>query len=173
MKRIFSPIILAVIITACGCGSMGPGTKRTIGPMEFDQAFASAANVFAQYFTIDEADMFTGKITSKPEHINGETEQIIGANQMRRIGTLNMYRKDGDVVASVLVEVQKLQPDMIHHDTWEGAKYDTVPNQSPAEIEAATTPQQNRNWQTVRRDRRMEHAILTDIYNRLNADKQK
>ncbi len=172
MKRLVLPIILAVASITGGCASFGPGTKRSLGEVDFDEAFGSAANVFSRYFKIAEADMFTGEIKSEPERFEDGSERIIDNMPTRRLASLNLYRKNGDVFARATVEIQQLQPDRAHQSAWAGENYDTVPNQSPAEMEAATTPQQNRNWETIRYDHQLEHAILSDLQNRLHPQEQ-
>jgi hypothetical protein len=49
-----------------------------------------------------------------------------------------------------------------------GENYDTVPHETPAQREAATTAEQNESWETRSHDADVERKILQDLWRSLH-----
>jgi hypothetical protein len=75
-------------------------------------------------------------------------------------------------MAQATVLTQRRASD-IHRRMQMGAEdYDTVPNESPADVEAATTRDQNETWVTHGHARTLERQILEALYRRLHPDEE-
>jgi hypothetical protein len=148
-----------------GCGDLAPGTTRELGDAEFDFAFAEAREVMSQYFELASVDPDAGEIRSAPAQAEAGPERLLGRSNARQVATMRVYRKGGQIVAQASVAVQR-QADSIHRGGAGG--YDSVPHETPAEIEAATSAEQNELWRTERHDRGLESRILADLYRRLH-----
>ena len=73
-------------------------------------------------------------------------------------------RADGRyVVATLSVAVQR--EGSAAYRTFRGRQenYSGMPNQTPADLEGATTPRQNDVWETYRYNRMLERTILRDL----------
>jgi len=167
---------LAVAILAAsfvtGCAQSLPGTSRSLGEVEFASAFAASREVVSQYFSVDEADPATGVITSRPVGIEARNERLLGGSPARQLATIRLRREDGQVMAHASVAIQREGSASFRQMSPVGETYDGVPNQGPAEAEAATTPEQNELWQTERYDHALESKMLADIYRSLHPQAQ-
>ena len=147
-----------------GCAQPTPGRTRALGEVRFEAAFASAREVMAQYFPIADADADAGVIRSRPQAVEAPPERLLGRSPARQVATLRLYRENGQVVAQASVAVQREGSAGHRQLSAAGDSYDTVPNKTPADAEAATTAEQNQVWETERYDHALEARILADIY---------
>ena len=148
---------------ACGCASAQPGTQMTLGPVSYDKAFSTARMVMAQYFRVDEADADTGRIRTLPIFIDSARFGVSDSPPDRQLADLTLRRDGQYVVATLAVAVQRQGSEA--YRTFQGRQenYSGMPNQTPADLEAATTPRQNDTWETYRYDRLLENTILRDL----------
>ncbi len=153
-----------------GCAAATPGRSRELGDVVYGNAFAAARDVVSQYYSIESADPDKGIIKSRPLGVDEKGERILGGNSpARQLATLTLRRKNGQIVAHASVAVQRQGSAMLRQmRTTSGEDYSSVPNQTPAEIEAATTPEQNESWITQRYAHDVENKILDDIYRALH-----
>ncbi len=151
-----------------GCGQTPPGTLRAMGTVSPESAFAAANDVMGQYYSIESADPRTLTITSRPKDVQARGERLLGGSPAREIATLTIRREAGEAAAYLSIMIQRQgsagyrQFRTMHED------YSSVPDQTPAEAEAATTGQQNEAWQTTGFDHPKEATILSDLYNALH-----
>jgi len=167
--------LAAVCLAAClatGCGEPA-GRSRLLGTVSYESAFAAATDVMSQYFSIENADPATGEITSRPKAVRAGNERLLGGSPARQVARMRLRREGGEVTASLAVAVQR-QGEAVHLQRGPaGETYSSVPNQTPAEVEAATTPLQNESWRTERYDRVMEQQILGQLYRTLHPEAEK
>jgi hypothetical protein len=159
--------VLAMLLAgswAGGCGGPSLATQRSLGAVDYGQAFAAAEGVFSQYFTIDHASQATGESVSSPEDLTAAPEGLLSSPATRRLATMQVDRQDGQVVARLTIEVQRQRRELYRQMKMDTENYSTVPNRTPAEVEAATTTEQNETWETQRYDRAMEAKILQQLY---------
>ena len=161
--------LLAGVILA-GCGQPTPGRTRMLGQVRFEAAFASAREVMAQYFSVAEADADTGVIRSRPQPVEAPAERLLGGSPARQVATLRLYAEDGQMVAQASVAIQREGSAGYRQRNVAADSYDTVPNKTPADADAATTAEQNQVWQTERYDHALESRILADIYAALHPE---
>ena len=147
-----------------GCSTASPGTTRALGDVNPDVAFATARQVLGQYFPIDDANPRTQVITTRPRPVDAGWDRPLGGYPARQLATLRIVREDGAVAAHLAVEEQRQRSQMHRSVQQLGENYDSVPDQTPAEQEAATTIEQNEAWETHRYDHTLEARILSEIY---------
>ena len=163
-------IVLGIVATGvlAGCNLPSPGTTRVLGNVQSAEAFATAKEVMSQYFSIASADPDTGLIESRPKPVAAQPERLLGSSPARQLAKLHIGRKNGLIIAHLSVALQR-EGSSIHRTMQPpGENYDSVPNLTPAEDTAATTPEQNEAWRTDRYDRALERRILNDLYKALH-----
>jgi hypothetical protein len=139
-----------------GCANVEVGTERSLGAVGYTEAFDAARTVMGQYFTVASADVDNGRIEAAPNPLPGRP----------------LRRGDGTVTAYASVTIQRQSTAAARQLAWPAGVYDGPPNQTPAQMEAATTAEQNETWMTERRDRTLEQQILTDLANALRGRTQ-
>jgi ribosomal protein L12E/L44/L45/RPP1/RPP2 len=163
MKRALS--LAAVLVTAsvlAGCGQT-PGTTRNLGAVEYAPAFATARQVLSQYFSVESDDEATGVIQSRPKSEKEAWNRLAGGSPTRQVATMRLRKAGANVIAQLSIAVQARGGDIHGVMPRTREDYSTVPNQTPAEGEAATTAEQNEAWRTDRYDHALERKILDDI----------
>ena len=159
-------------LAAAGCAQRTPGTTRSLGLVDHDTAFAAGRHVMSQYFRIAQVDRQAGVISSQPQPADAGAERILGASPARQLATLRLRRQDGRLVAQATVALQRQGSDIHRQISPAAGSYDSVANRTPAELEAATTPQQNETWVTERYAHDLERKILADLYRLLHPQAQ-
>ena len=109
-----------------------------------------------------------GIIKSRPEPVQAPAKGFLGGRPCRKLATLQLYMAGKQVVANVSVAVQRQGLSVRRQMQVADGNYDSVPNETPAQIEAATTPEQNEGWWTESYDKALEHRILQDLYKALH-----
>lgn len=182
MKRLIVAILLAscVVLSACQDVNLtegltpGQGTTRRLGDASYQQAFATARMVLKQYFPIAEANPNTGLIRTRPRAVEAGNDRILGGSPARQVATLELTRENGLIVAQLLVMQQRQgsTPRRVMGYSQERYNYSGNPgDETPADIEAATTSEQNESWQNEKPRHDVEVQILDDLYKRLHAIK--
>ncbi len=161
-------VILVTLAAAflAGCTQAELGTERALGPVQYADAFRAARTVTAQYFTVASADRSSGVIKSAPKTV--APDMALGSAE-RQLATITVRQRGSVMTAYAMVEIQRQGVAMKRHVGF-AEVYDGPPSHTPAEREAATTPEQNEYWITRRRDRALENKILTDIYRALHGE---
>jgi len=166
-KLTASSLVVAAVLTGCSTGPSG--TSRRLGSVGYQGAFAAAREVMAQYFEIAEADVGSGTIKSRPKAAQGGPERLLGGGSpARQIATLHLRHEGDEVVAYVSVALQRQDSAVYRHMLASGESYDSVPNLTPAEQEAAVTSEQDHAWRTSRYAHDIEQKVLDDLYRRLH-----
>lgn len=163
-------LLVAAMVTGLltGCVQQATGTRRPLGAVEYEPAFAKAQLVMAQYFSIASVRADEGIIKSRPEPVQVPAKGFLSGRPCRKLATLQLYMVGKQVVANVSVAVQRQGLSVRRQMQVADGNYDSVPNETPAQIEAATTPEQNEGWWTESYDKVLEHRILHDLYKALH-----
>jgi len=154
-----------------GCSAAPAGKTRELGNVSYADAFATATDVMKQYYTVETADPTTGVIKAKPIAVDEKGERLLGGKSpARHLAMLTLRKENGVVVAYASVAVQRQGSAVLRQmRTTRGEEdYSTVPNQTPADEEAATTAEQNESWMTHRYAHDIEIKILDDLYRSLH-----
>jgi len=164
---VFMVSVLAAGILG-GCNLPAPGTARDLGKVQYGLAFAAAIDVMRQHFSVASADPDTGVIQSRPKLVKARAERLLGGSPARHLARMTIRRKDGRIVANASVALQR-EGSAIHGTMGStNESYDSVPNRTPAEEVAATTPEQNEIWRTRSHDRALERRMLDELYKALH-----
>lgn len=162
---------LATMCVLAGClvgCAQDMGRSRTLGEVGYGTAFAAARDVMAQYYSIESSDASTGEIVGRPKRVELRGERLLGGSPARQVASFRL-RRDGDqVVAHLAVAVQRQGSAVYRQHSGVDETYSSVPNQTPADTDAATTPEQNDAWRTVKYDRALEQKILGQIHRALH-----
>jgi hypothetical protein len=150
-------------------GLLGPGTparSRALGAVDKQLAFTTAKDVMGMYFDIESADPDKGTIQARPKMVEERRERLVGRSPTRQVASMLIVSGDGQVSARISIATQQQGSSMFR--TMRGETYSGVPDQTPAEMEAATTVQQNETWRTIGYAYETERKMLDDIYRRLH-----
>lgn len=155
-------ILLGSLLT--GCGPMATGTERNLGPVSYPIAYAAARDVMSQHFAIEYSDTDTGVIKSYPKKIGEEKNRLLGSTSAREEATLRLTRSGGDVLARLTIAMQCAEGEAAM-TSWTSDKenYSGVANQTPAQMNAATTSEQNDSWRRERYDHTLERKMLDEL----------
>ncbi len=152
------PGVLGLLIVPAG------GTQLPLETESFPQAFTQGRAIMAQYFTIASADQNEGLIQCLPKSLDSAPhDRIIGSSTSRQVATLRVVQRGGRIFAICSVQMQRQSSPILRQRSIADSSYTSVPNQTPAEIEAATTPDQNDTWETYSSDKSLEDKILNDL----------
>lgn len=164
--------ILAILVATCmliGCGTgrggaVEPGKSRVLGEVSYDDAFAAAKGIMSQEYEIASADSVTGVIRGEPKSVQAKSERLLGGpSQSRELATMRILQHRTYVVAELTIAIQKQGQDIQTIQAGSNS-YSGVPDQTPAQIDASTTPQQNSDWNTVRYATDKETLMLDQLY---------
>ena len=166
-KLLLTVLVFGALLA--GCSEPLPGTTRYLGVVDYDRALLEARQtLLANDFSIESVDERRGVVQARPKVVADQPDRALGQSPARLVAQLRVTREDGQVVGFASVAQQHQQQAVLAASPTPLENYDSVPNQTPAEMEAATTPQQNEAWMTRRYDRDLERALLADLFARLN-----
>jgi len=166
---------LLVAAAAAGCTQGPPGRSRVLGNVAEAAAFATSKEILSQYFTVDSADPQTAVIKSGPKLVPPGPVglAVLDDSPARKLATLRLRRHGGQVVAHLSIAIQRQGSAVRSRFLQTGENYDSIPDETPAQIEAATTTEQNELWQTTGYDHVLAGKILRQIYDALNPPSQR
>jgi len=163
-------IMMAVVAAGLlgGCNQALPGSSRQMDTVDYPAAFAAAREVMSQYYSLESHDVDSGIIQGRPKEIDAPHERILSGSPARQVATMRL-RKEGDgIVAYASVAVQRQGRQVLQQLRPGTDSYTSVPNETPAEREAATTVEQNESWRTHGYAKDVEAKILQDLYRSLH-----
>ena len=181
MRTLLTSLVLVGMILTAGCNGTGEGgspvggflfggetgTRRVLPATNYDEAFVAARTVMGHYFQIASADKATGVIVTEPKATTEGGVGLVAPAATRQVAKLKLHQANEGLVASVSVLLQRQGSAVYRQMQTEQDNYDSVPNTSPAEMDAATTATQNETWETYQVDRSLETQILNDLQNTL------
>ena len=159
-------------IVLAGCNADAPsGTRLSLGDVSHAEAITIAREVMRKHFELAPGNPGDSEIVALPKSVNARAQRILGGKSpTRQLATLRLMPLQGHVVASVSVRLQR-QGSASFEQFGSTGNYSTVPNDTPSQSTAATTPQQNEAWETRGRDTAMERTILQELYDAIHPDK--
>lgn len=169
MTRAMLTLLVVAGWAAAGCAdepqpAVRGGAQRVIATdAENAQAFAKAREVLSQYFSIESADRDTGVIRSRPRPAELGGQRILGSSAAQETAVLTLRRQDGRLLATLNIQVERLVSPAHRALAPRAETYSGVPDQTPADVEAATTPRQNQTWRQAGRNHQLEATILDDL----------
>jgi hypothetical protein len=148
-------------------------STRNVGDASYQQAYVAAREVISQYFSIDpdRSNAASGMVQSRPKDVlDAGNERLLGGSPARQIAKLQIVQEGPLVTAYAQVMQQRQGASAQKRMGYSQERYNYSGNpgdESPADIDAATTPQQNESWFNEKRRRDVETQLLEDLSNRL------
>lgn len=166
---------IAALTVLSGCAASGPValrfTVRTASSSELDHAWeASAATLNALGYQVDDRDRSSGVLIAE----SSEKKTVSASSGARGRSPVLMRRRVELRVKPLSAGVKMFCQVVIQHQTTEAHRWlafdrtsSDMPGRTPIERDAATTIEQNTVWETIRRDKVAERAILSAILDRI------
>ncbi|MCK4340945.1 MAG: hypothetical protein KAY37_04400 [Phycisphaerae bacterium] len=176
MMRLRIILTLPVLAGLAGCGGGGAVSgqqQRVIKDATPDQVLAEAAVILKREFGRVRVDPVARTIITAPVEYTTDRESgtardlYRGRSTMRHKATFSVGRKSGAPVARLRIDVERR--DTVRQQVMQprGHRLSDAPgHETPIDRDAATTEQQNTVWTRVRRDTRLERAILEELRER-------
>ena len=178
-------VCLPILVALSGCaGETGSVSaqqqQRVIKDADADQALTEAAIILKREFGRVRVDpglrlVQTDWYEYTTDRDSGTARDLYrGRSIMRRRARLSVSERRGATVARLRIEVERQDTgrQAVMHPR--GTRFGDTPGQETAiDRDAATTLQQNTVWTRVRRDTKLESAILEELrekFSRLTAD---
>jgi len=163
---------LFALMAVSGCSGAEPGTSRLLGKVSYGSAYATSREVLSQHFSVLPSDPSDGVLVCRATAEPGaaKSARLIGltTSGRRRRAKLRLVREGELIVAHMAVTIEQQENPVYRNAPQPDQEYSSVPNLTPAQEDAATTPEQNDVWQVVGRDRILERRILADIHRALS-----
>ena len=166
MQRTLLAVTALTLVVLGGCSQVTPGTSRSMGGVHYEDAVDVGRQVMSQNFPLAQIDERKGLVVSQPIAVT--SQQRIGGAQQRQIARLRLHREGGDVVASIAVEIQRQSAAAFRQMQRSSVAYDGASSLTPAEVEAATTAEQNEAWTAIRYNHALEARLLDQLYRKLH-----
>ncbi|MBU0638731.1 MAG: hypothetical protein KKB50_07695 [Planctomycetes bacterium] len=168
--------VLLLSVALGGCSQSVPASayqSRVIESASVEEVFAAAQTLLRREFGRLTIDPEAYKIVTVPAEYrtvsdSGTARDLVGApSRMRRSATLVVTKRGTEVVARLRVDLER--QDTAQRAALEPAagRLSDTPAYTPIERDAATTEQQNTVWTHVKRDRRLERALLEELRDEL------
>lgn len=177
MSRLAVAAVAAVVLSVMGCSETAGVVAQQQRVMEGaapEEVLNEAAVVLQREFgraQVDRAGLrvITGPVEFTTDRESGTARDLYrGRSLMRRSATLTVARVRGATVARLRVDVER--QDTVQQTVMQpqGSRMgDTPGSETAIDRDAATTQKQNAVWTRVRRDTRLERALLDELRERL------
>ena len=169
--RVF-PVVVAPLIWSAGCArglESGNFQTRVIRPASPEDVFRTAQVVLRREFGPLEVDRDAHRIDSRPEEYrtatgSGTARDLYGGwSTMRRVAHFSMSSRSDGVVVRLRVDLERQDTSRREIFQPESHRLSDTPDQTPIQRDAATTARQNTVWTFVKRDQRLERALLAEL----------
>ena len=169
-------LVLTGILTATalvGCQTQAvSGTRMSLGDVSYDEAHAVAREVMRKHFELAPSTSHH-VIEAMPKPVDARGQRILGGKSpTRQLATLRLQKQEGHIVANCAVRLQR-QGSASYEQFGASGNYSTIPNDTPSQGTAATTPEQNEAWETRGRDTALERTIVGELYDAMHPDRKK
>ena len=160
-------------IALIGCNTDAPsGTRLSLGDVSNAEAVTVARAVMGKHFELTRGNPGDLKIVALPKSVDATKAQRLlgGKSPVRQLATLRLQSQEGYVVANVSVLLQR-QGSASFEQFGASGNYSTIPNETPSQGSAATTPEQNEAWETRGHDTVLERTIVQELYDAMHPGK--
>jgi hypothetical protein len=165
---------IAASIALVGCkADVASGTRLSLGDVPYNEAHAVAREVMRKHFELAPSRPGDQVIAALPKPVDARAQRILGGKSpTRQLATLRLQARKGHVVANASVHLQR-QGSASYEQFGASGNYSTIPNDTPSQGTAATTPEQNEAWETRGHDAALERTILQELYDAMHPGKAK
>jgi len=163
---------VAISAALAGCkADIASGTRLSLGNVSYGEALVTAREVMGKHFQLAPGNPGDAEIVALPKPIDTRAQRIGGGKSpTRQMATLRLQSQSGNVIANAKVLLQR-QGSASFEQFGASGNYSTIPNETPSQRTAATTPEQNEAWETRGRDRALERSIVQELYDALHPPK--
>lgn len=160
--------------TGCAAPTRHNHQQRVIRGASTDAVLAEAAVVLQREFGRLQVDPVTHRIVTQPvefttQRSSGTARDLYGGRStMRRKATFTVVDQDDSPVARLRIDVERR--DTVRRAIMQPRSHrisDAPGHETPIDRDAATTHEQNTVWTQVRRDTKLERALLEELRERL------
>jgi hypothetical protein len=171
--------LLPLLCCLAGCGQGLESRNfqtRAIGEAAPDEVLAAAQVILRREFGRIDIEPGARRVVSQPVEYQTSSESGTardlygGRSTMRRIAHFVAARRGTGTVARLRVDVERRDTARQEAFRPDHGRLSDAPGQTPIERDAATTTRQNTVWTFVKRDRRLERALLTELHEQFAAD---
>lgn len=157
-----------------GCAEPTPGRTRSLGVVDYGLAFAKGREVMKQHFgQVASADADAGVIRMQPKAVQGDPDRLLGSSsEARQVAVMRLRRSKEEVFAHVSVALQRRGTAPLRQMYQPEEPYSSVPHDTPANVDAATTTEQNEVWTVQRYLHDVELRVLEDLYGLVQPEKK-
>lgn len=160
-----------------GCatpGSLRTAEQRVVAGATPEEVLTEAATILQREFGRLSVDHAALRIVSAPSEYatardSGSARDLYGGRStMRRVANFHVGRGKGGAVAHLRIDVER--QDVVGQQIMQPPSHrlsDSPGHETPIDRDAATTARQNTVWTRVRRDTKLERAILEELRERL------
>lgn len=178
MNRVLSVAGVMALGVCAGCatpGSLRAAEQRVVAGATPDEVLTEAATILQREFGRVSVDRTALRVLSVPAEYStvrdsGSARDLYGGRStMRRVATFHVGRgKGGGAVAHLRIEIER--QDVVGQQIMQPRSHrlsDSPGHETPIDRDAATTARQNTVWTRVRRDTKLERALLEELRERL------
>ncbi len=161
---------LVLCLTGCNQGLENRGFQaRVIQATSPDDVFLTAQIILRREFgplniESDARRLVTQPVEYQTSSDSGTARDFYGGRStMRRVAHLAVAKRGDGAIARLRIEIER--KDTARQEVFqpERSRISDAPSQTPIERDAATTTRQNTVWTFVKRDRRLERALLVEL----------
>ena len=164
---ILTGVVISIALVGCK-SNISSGTRLSLGDVSYDEARAVAREIMSKHFELVPGNPGDSEIVALPKSVDPRAHRILGGKSpTRQLATLRLQPQQGYVVANVSILLQRQGSESLKPFGTTG-NYSTIPNDTPSQNEAATTPEQNEAWETRGHDRVLERTIVQELYDALH-----
>jgi hypothetical protein len=178
--------VLPVLIGLGGCAegttTVGVPRERAIRDVDPDRVLTEAAVILQREFGRVHVDRAARRIMTVPVEYTTERESgtardlVRGRSVMRRTANFNVGQRGGAAIARLQIDIERKDTERQTVMQPRGHRLgDTPGEETPIDRDAATSERQNTVWTQVRRDTKLETALLAELQDRcarLTADSE-
>lgn len=156
--------VLAAMLVGCETENY---RQVRLGEVDYSEAYAAGLDVFADYYTVASADAATGLITAQPTRADAPPDMLLTNVPTREVAEMRIREDNRVVWADIRIAVERLDTES-HRNIQALDQHRDIPNQTPAELDAGLTPQQQQTWTRRGYNYEKERVILRDVYSRMH-----
>lgn len=170
MTRIIVALLSLPLLVQFGCAAALKDRfqSRVMPSVDPADVFQQGAVIMRREFGRVALDHQSKAIIAQPRRYSDARDSglaggLVGApSTLRRSGILRFRRRGDSTVAEVRVEIER---EDTHRQTlfFQASRLTDLPSYAPIQRDVAITAHQNIIWTLVRRDRRLERAVLNEL----------
>jgi hypothetical protein len=172
MRNLGALLVLLPPLLLAGCTSATQTRtfqSRVIQTASPDDVFVAAQVLLRREFGRLNIETQARRIVSEPVEYRTSSESGTardfygGRSTMRRTAHFALAPRGDGVVARLRIEIERQDTDRREVFQPDRHRLSDAPSQTPIERDAATSTQQNTVWTFVKRDSRLERALLAEL----------